>query len=68
MASVLLLAVVIMLEAPAVAAEIRAEQIGFDAPWDAELLLPVLMAVVLCVAATILPLRLALVRMRRFEF
>ena len=67
MTSVLLLAVVIMLEAPVVAAEIRAEQIGMDAPWDAELLLPVAVAVALCVAATLLPLRLALARMRQLE-
>lgn len=67
MTSVLLLAVVIMLEAPAVAAEIRAEQIGMDAPWDPELLLPVAVALALCVAATLLPLRLALARMRQLE-
>ncbi len=67
MTSVLLLAVVIMLEAPAVATQIRAEQIGMDAPWDAELLLPVAAAVALCVAATLLPLRLALARMRQLE-
>ena len=67
MTSVLLLAVVIMLEAPAVAAEIRAEQIGMDLPWDPELLLPVAVAVALCVAATLLPLRLALARMRQLE-
>ncbi len=67
MTSVLLLAVVIMLEAPAVATQIRAEQIGMDAPWDAELLLPVAVAVALCVAATLVPLRLALTRMRQLE-
>jgi ABC-2 type transport system permease protein len=67
MTSVLLLAVVIMLEAPAVAAEIRAEQIGMDLPWDPEVLLPVAVAVALCVAATLLPLRLALARMRQLE-
>jgi ABC-2 type transport system permease protein len=67
MTSVLLLAVVIMLEAPAVATQIRAEQIGMDAPWNAELLLPVAVAVALCVAATLVPLRLALIRMRQLE-
>jgi ABC-2 type transport system permease protein len=68
MASVLLLAVVIMLEAPAVATQIRAEQLGVDAAWNAELILPVVLAVVLCMASTVLPLRFALARMRRLEF
>ncbi len=68
MTSVLLLALIIMLEAPAVATEIHAEQSGVAVQWGAELLVPLLAAVVLCFAATLLPLRLALAKMERFEF
>ena len=67
MASVTLLALVIMLEAPAVATRIRAEQSGVVAPWDAWLVVPLLAALLLCVAATLLSLRLALARVRRLE-
>jgi ABC-2 type transport system permease protein len=68
MTSVLLLALIIMLEAPAVATEIHAEQSGTAVRWGVELLVPLLAAVVLCLAATLLPLRLALAKMERFEF
>ena len=68
MTSVLLLALIIMLEAPAVATEIHAEQSGAAVRWGVELLVPLLAAVVLCLAATLLPLRLALAKMERFEF
>ncbi|HSB53055.1 MAG TPA: hypothetical protein VLD58_01815, partial [Gemmatimonadales bacterium] len=68
MASVLLLAFVITLEAPAVAAQVQAEQAGVSVRWDAGLLVPLAAAAVLCFAATLLPLRLALARMERLEF
>jgi ABC-2 type transport system permease protein len=68
MTSVLLLALIIMLEAPAVATEIHAEQSGTAVRWGAELLVPLVAGVVLCFAATLLPLRLALANMERFEF
>jgi ABC-2 type transport system permease protein len=68
MTSVLLLAFVIMLEAPAVATQVQAEQTGTAAQWDAARLVPLAAAVVLCCAATLLPLRLALARMERLEF
>jgi ABC-2 type transport system permease protein len=68
MASVLLLALVIMLEAPAVATRVQAEQAGTTMQWDAGLLVPLAAAVVLCCAATLLPLRLALARMEQLEF
>jgi ABC-2 type transport system permease protein len=68
MTSVILLALVIMLEAPAVATQIQAEQAGATVAWGVGLLGPLAAAVVLCVAATLLPLRLALARMERLEF
>jgi ABC-2 type transport system permease protein len=68
MTSVILLALVIMLEAPAVATQIQAEQGGGTVVWGVGLLGPLAAAVVLCVAATLLPLRLALARMERLEF
>jgi ABC-2 type transport system permease protein len=67
MASVTLLALLIMLEAPAVATQVRAEQHGIAALWDAWIVVPLLAAVVLCFAATLLPLRLALARVQRLE-
>jgi ABC-2 type transport system permease protein len=68
MTSVILLALVIMLEAPAVATRIQAEQAGATVAWGVGLLGPLAAAVVLCVAATLLPLRLALARMEGLEF
>ena len=68
MTSVILLALVIMLEAPAVATRIQAEQAGTTVVWGVGLLGPLVAAVVLCIAATLLPLRLALARMERLEF
>ena len=68
MTSVILLALVIMLEAPAVATQIQAEQGGATVVWGVSLLGPLAAAVVLCVAATLLPLRLALARMEQLEF
>jgi ABC-2 type transport system permease protein len=67
MASVTLLAFVIMLEAPTVTAQIRAEQQGVMVAWGAWMALPLASAAVLCVAATLLSLRLALVRVQRLE-
>jgi ABC-2 type transport system permease protein len=67
MASVTLLAFVIMLEAPAVTAQIRAEQQGVMVAWDAWMAVPLASAAVLCVAATLLSLRLALSRVQRLE-
>jgi len=67
MASVTLLALVIMLEAPTVTAQIRAEQGGVDAAWDLWMIVPLGAAAVLCVAATLLSLRLALTRVQRLE-
>jgi ABC-2 type transport system permease protein len=67
MASVTLLALVIMLEAPAVATRIRAEQSRVPPPWDAWLVLPLVAALLLCLGATLLSLRLALARVRRLE-
>ncbi len=67
MASVTLLALVIMLEAPTVTAQIRAEQSGVGAEWDLWMMVPLGAAGVLCVAATLLSLRLALTRVQRLE-
>ena len=67
MASVTLLAFVIMLEAPTVTAQIRAEQRGVVAQWDAWMAVPLGGAAVLCIAATLLSLRLALTRVQRLE-
>ncbi len=67
MTSVTLLALVIMLEAPTVTAQIRAEQSGLDAHWDVWMIVPLGAAAVLCFAATLLSLRLALNRVQRLE-
>jgi len=67
MTSVTLLALVIMLEAPTVTAQIRAEQTGLEAHWDVWMIVPLGAAAVLCFAATLLSLRLALNRVQRLE-
>jgi ABC-2 type transport system permease protein len=67
MTSVTLLALVIMLEAPTVTAQVRAEQSGLDAHWDVWMIVPLGAAAVLCFAATLLSLRLALNRVQRLE-
>jgi len=67
MASVTLLALVIMLEAPTVTAQIRAEQYGVRVAWNPWMAVPLASAGIVCVTATLLSLRLALSRVQRLE-
>jgi ABC-2 type transport system permease protein len=67
MASVTLLALVIMLEAPTVTAQISAEQYGVRMAWNPWLAVPLVSAGIVCVTATLLSLRLALSRVQRLE-
>jgi ABC-2 type transport system permease protein len=68
MASLTLLAVVIMIEAVPVAALLRSWQAGGDTPPTADLALAGLAVVVVCVGATIVPLRLSSRRLERMEW
>jgi ABC-2 type transport system permease protein len=68
MASLTLLAVVIMIEALPVAAELRASQIGMGDGASTELILSSAAVVVVCVSATIIPLRLSQKRLERMEW
>ena len=68
MASVTLLAVIIMIEAVPVAAELRAWQIGVGGAASGELVLAGLAVVAVCVSATIVPLRLSSKRLQRMEW
>jgi len=67
MASVTLLALVIILEAPAVAAQIWAEQRGDVVAWDPWVAVSLAGASALCITAMLLSLRLALGRVQRLE-
>jgi ABC-2 type transport system permease protein len=67
MASVTLLALVIILEAPAVTAQIWAEQRGDVVAWDPWVAVSLAGASALCITAMLLSLRLALGRVQRLE-
>jgi ABC-2 type transport system permease protein len=67
MASVTLLALVIILEAPAVAAQLWAEQRGDVVAWDPWVAVSLAGASALCITAMLLSLRLALGRVQRLE-
>jgi ABC-2 type transport system permease protein len=67
MASLSLLALVIMLEAPPVAAQLRAYRSGADLRLTPQLLLTSGTVVAILIGATILPLRLSVQRIERME-
>jgi len=67
MASVTLLALVVILEAPTVTAQIRAEQYGVRMAWNPWMAVPLASAGIVCVTATLVSLRLALSRVQRLE-
>jgi ABC-2 type transport system permease protein len=68
MASLTLLAVVIMIEAVPVGALLRSWQTGIDSPPMGDLALAGLAVVVVCVTATIVPLRLSSRRLEQMEW
>ncbi len=68
MASLTLLALIIMLEAVPVAAELRASQIGMEGAATSELFLAGAAVVTVCVSATIVPLRVSSRRLERMEW
>jgi len=68
MASLSLLAVVIMIEAVPVAQELRAWRVGRGGAPMVELVSSGVAVVVVCVSATIIPLRLSLKRLERMEW
>jgi ABC-2 type transport system permease protein len=68
MASLTLLAVVIMIEAVPVADRLRAAQFGEDGTGTTELLLSGLGVICVCVSATIIPLRLSQRRLELMEW
>jgi ABC-2 type transport system permease protein len=68
MASLTLLAVVIMIEALPVAAELRAAQFGIEGAGPTELVLSGVAVVAVCVSATIVPLRLSQRRLELMEW
>jgi hypothetical protein len=67
MASLSLLALVIMLEAPPVAAQLRAYRRGLELQLTPQLLLTGGAIVLILTTATILPLRLSVRRIERME-
>jgi len=68
MASLTLLAVVVMLEATPVAAELRAWRIGMAGAASTDLILSAAAVALICVGATIIPLRLSGRRLERMEW
>ncbi len=68
MASLTLLAVVIMIEAVPVATRLRAMQFGLEETGSSELVLSGLAVVAVCVSATIVPLRLSQRRLELMEW
>ncbi len=68
MASLTLLAVIIMIEAVPVASSLRSWQEGVDTPPLADLVLAGLAVIVICASATIVPLRLSSRRLERMEW
>jgi ABC-2 type transport system permease protein len=68
MASLTLLAVIIMIEAVPVAAKLRAVQFGVEGTGSAQLFLSGIAVVAVCVSATIVPLRLSQKRLERMEW
>lgn len=68
MASLTLLAVIIFLEAAPIAAYLRAEHFGGQAPHPGRLLLSAGAVIVVCIAATIIPLRLGQRRLDAMEW
>ena len=68
MASLTLLAVIIMIEAVPVATELRAAQFGLEGAGSTELILSGVAVVTVCVSATIVPLRLSQRRLERMEW
>jgi ABC-2 type transport system permease protein len=68
MASLTLLAVIIMIEAVPVASVLRSWQVGAHTPAAGELALAGLAVVVVCVSATIIPLRLSSRRLEQMEW
>jgi ABC-2 type transport system permease protein len=68
MASLTLLAVIIMIEAVPVASLLRSWQAGADTPAVGDLALAGLAVVIVCVGATIIPLRLSSRRLERMEW
>ena len=68
MASLTLLAVVIMIEAVPVATRLRATQFGLEETGSSELVLSGLAVVAVCVSATIVPLRLSQRRLELMEW
>jgi ABC-2 type transport system permease protein len=68
MASLTLLAVIIMIEAVPVATELRALQFGVEGTGSAQLFLSGVAVVAVCVSATIVPLRLSQKRLERMEW
>jgi ABC-2 type transport system permease protein len=67
MVSVCLLALIVTLEAPAVADRIRSEQLGQAAPLSARLLIALGWVVATCVTSSAVSLRLAVRRLARLE-
>ncbi len=68
MASLTLLAVIIMIEAVPVATRLRAAQFGLEETGSSELVLSGLAVVAVCVSATIVPLRLSQRRLELMEW
>ena len=68
MASLTLLAVIIMIEAVPVATRLRAMQFGLEETGSSELVLSGLAVVAVCVTATIVPLRLSQRRLELMEW
>jgi ABC-2 type transport system permease protein len=68
MASLTLLAVIIMIEAVPVATKLRAAQFGEDGTGSTELLLSGLAVIGVCVSATIIPLRMSQRRLELMEW
>jgi ABC-2 type transport system permease protein len=68
MASLSLLAIIIMIEAVPVAEELRAWRVGVGGAPVIELVSAGAAVVVVCVSATIIPLRLSLKRLERMEW
>ena len=68
MATLTLLAVVIMIEAVPVATRLRATQLGLEDTVSSELILSGLAVVAVCVSATIVPLRLSQRRLELMEW
>jgi ABC-2 type transport system permease protein len=68
MASLTLLAVIIMIEAVPVAAKLRAVQFGVEGTGSAQLFISGIAVVAVCVSATIVPLRLSQKRLERMEW